>query len=35
MASARCGLLLRWQCYAENFFGFLQLAAMSALLKRI
>jgi transposase len=28
-------LLVRWEYYAENFLGFVQLAAMSVLLKRI
>ncbi|MGQ0530722.1 MAG: IS5 family transposase [Panacagrimonas sp.] len=28
-------LLVRWEFYAENFLGFVQLAAMSVLLKRI
>lgn len=28
-------LLVRWEFYAENFLGFIQLAAMSVLTKRI
>jgi transposase len=27
-------LLLRWEYYAQNFLGFVQLAAISILLKR-